>query len=871
MIRSTFGAFTTAKLAMTASQKGFQVTGQNIANINTTGYTRQRLDQMSLNIGNNSNQYSSEFSAGVGNGVLVTGLSQIRDPYLDRRFRTEISRVGEQDNKLSALEDLERIFDEVGKVDNGGGIHNQIGEVISMLQKLSNEIGNKEFDSMVKSSSEVLTKLFNQYSSQIDTLRKNLEGDLTDIEVPEVNSIMKSIAELNKSIKNAQIGGDSCLELIDQRNTLIDDLASYVNIDVKYKPIKISDGLTYDELSISLVDGDYTKEDYLLVNDEKYAEFDLQKVGDKWQVGLTVAPNDKKTTETISYGQDKNLTVDNVKFINDIIGNIKELNTRIDNGDNTQETADLLANYMNKLKKYNGITVQDSKHIYLDNPNNPSDTSKPHILIEENKTGILSNPVLDSDGNLKVDLNITTEAMGNYTYDKSKNLTSKDFEKINQTIASIQKLNEAMSKGDQTTETATKMNELLDVLRTYSPTITVTDRNKITMENPADATKPITLIENANGVNKTGVFGRAIVDADGNAKVSCVVTTSTPSSLTYNNFNNRTLKQINTLASQIYDLNKKIAETPASDTATLNSLKSQLDQSLNNLQAIKDKNSSYSGLQISGQGSGVGKVTFMSDGTSYPLVDGDITGSLTSLKTNEDGSFALKYSSTKFDTNLSQPNANNLLITGSLKSALEMLNCNGEFDATPNSPKGLGYYTKMLDSLASTFAKAMNTANDPNNVGGKDLFTSNDGNPITAGNISVVKDWPGITASTDATNPKQDNTNIEKMISMLNGDIKFEHPIPGNLDLFEGTFQECFVNIGDVLSLDIKSTKEMLTNYTSVAATISDSRDNVSGVSLDEEGMNLLQYQKSFTAAARLMTTLDEALDTLLNMGVVGR
>ena len=64
----------------------------------------------------------------------------------------------------------------------------------------------------------------------------------------------------------------------------------------------------------------------------------------------------------------------------------------------------------------------------------------------------------------------------------------------------------------------------------------------------------------------------------------------------------------------------------------------------------------------------------------------------------------------------------------------------------------------------------------------------------------------------------------------------------------------------------------MLTNQISVLNQTSNSRDGVSGVQLDEEGMNLLHYNQSYTAAARLMTTLDEALDVLINKtGVVGR
>ena len=72
--------------------------------------------------------------------------------------------------------------------------------------------------------------------------------------------------------------------------------------------------------------------------------------------------------------------------------------------------------------------------------------------------------------------------------------------------------------------------------------------------------------------------------------------------------------------------------------------------------------------------------------------------------------------------------------------------------------------------------------------------------------------------------------------------------------------------------MDIRSSTVLTTNYITVANDIANSRDSVSGVSMDEEGISILQYQKSYNAAARLMTALDEALETVINnMGLVGR
>ena len=75
-----------------------------------------------------------------------------------------------------------------------------------------------------------------------------------------------------------------------------------------------------------------------------------------------------------------------------------------------------------------------------------------------------------------------------------------------------------------------------------------------------------------------------------------------------------------------------------------------------------------------------------------------------------------------------------------------------------------------------------------------------------------------------------------------------------------------------MLAEDGKSTLEKLENYSAAAQDLAVSRGSVSGVDLNDEAMNLMQYQKSYSAACRLMTTLDELLDKLINgTGIAGR
>ncbi|MDO4711402.1 MAG: flagellar basal body rod C-terminal domain-containing protein [Peptostreptococcaceae bacterium] len=271
-MRSTFAGFTTARLALRASQKALDVTGQNIANINKDGYTRQRLDLVSLSVGSGTDRYKSEHSVHVGNGVLTSGLSQIRDPFLDIRFRNEIAHVGGQEQKQNILKDLENIFDEVSKK----GIQEQVSDMMTMLQKLSGEVGNKEFDHMVKASAGVLTKMFNQYANQLEVAKNDQEFNLRKVEIPKLNDILKNIKNLNETIKANHIHGNPALELLDQRNSLIDELASYVNIDVKTDRQFLTndpDGKFVEVLQIKIK---HPQGDLWLIDDNKATQFKLQ-------------------------------------------------------------------------------------------------------------------------------------------------------------------------------------------------------------------------------------------------------------------------------------------------------------------------------------------------------------------------------------------------------------------------------------------------------------------------------------------------------------------------------------------------------------------------------------------------------------------
>ena len=164
------------------------------------------------------------------------------------------------------------------------------------------------------------------------------------------------------------------------------------------------------------------------------------------------------------------------------------------------------------------------------------------------------------------------------------------------------------------------------------------------------------------------------------------------------------------------------------------------------------------------------------------------------------------------------------------------------------------------------------------------LFETSDGSAeFTASNIKIASGWAngsyGIRPSNNYVTVDKEtgstaNENVLNMVKLLEKNISFSAPnsAGNNITFYKGSFHDCFANIEATLGIDYKSAQTMLANQISVLNQTSNSRDAVSGVQLDEEGMDLLHYNQSYSAAARFLTTLDEALDKLINgTGVVGR
>lgn len=248
-MRSTFLGLETARKGLTVSQKGLDVTGQNITNANTEGYTRQRIDVVSVS-SNIDARYRTTQAGMSGQGVLVSDVSQIRDQQLDGRYRSELAEQSYYEQTLTILDDLEGVLNEIE-----GGIKPSLQDLVSSLQDFSMNPNQAVNANIVLSKTKSVIQMFNQYAEELNGLKAQSISDLS-VDVNDVNTTLSKIQGLNDSISKAFLEGkqNAVNELMDQRNLLVDHLATFGNIKVTAQ----SDGQIQIHMHDQLIlDGDY--------------------------------------------------------------------------------------------------------------------------------------------------------------------------------------------------------------------------------------------------------------------------------------------------------------------------------------------------------------------------------------------------------------------------------------------------------------------------------------------------------------------------------------------------------------------------------------------------------------------------------------
>ncbi len=218
---SIFTAMETGKRAIIAQQTALQVTGHNIANAGTTGYTRQVA---------NLETTSPYMTQGVlvGTGVEVSDIGRIRDELLDVQIRSETSEEVYWSTTADALSQIETILSE--PTDESLG--NLIDSYWQAWEDLANDPSSEATRTVLAQTAAALADTFNSVYNQLSNLADDLNATL-EARVTEINTIAGEIASLNKQILQIDLAGMDANDLMDQRDVLLDELSTLVDYDYK--------------------------------------------------------------------------------------------------------------------------------------------------------------------------------------------------------------------------------------------------------------------------------------------------------------------------------------------------------------------------------------------------------------------------------------------------------------------------------------------------------------------------------------------------------------------------------------------------------------------------------------------------------------
>ena len=218
--------------ALQAHQVALQVTSHNIANANTDGYSRQRVELENV----------PGVVGGLGTGTDAKAIVRQRDALLDAQVRVEQQVLGRWEAIERASTGLEAIFNEpvgagsseAGTIFNepsGLGLSGSLSRFWNAWQDLANVPESGAARAAVRQEADFLVTTMHQFSQQLNDSRAGLDDEVVR-EVEQINEILDQLAAINGELPRASFIGGTSADLEDERDRLLEDLSSKVDISV---------------------------------------------------------------------------------------------------------------------------------------------------------------------------------------------------------------------------------------------------------------------------------------------------------------------------------------------------------------------------------------------------------------------------------------------------------------------------------------------------------------------------------------------------------------------------------------------------------------------------------------------------------------
>ena len=219
---SSFSGLNTAASGLLAHKRSIDVIGQNIANVNTPGYTRRSVILEAANSHQIASRYDTDFNWN-NLGVDVAGVNRIRDAFLDTRARNEAQKSAGADRLAGILGSIEGVFPEPSDTAVGA----QLASFWNAFSEAANNPTSLPARTAVLTQASSLVSTFQKASADLTAQHTELTTQLS-LSVGQVNDLSRRIAELNAQVRSGNVAGMDTGDLEDRRDVLVDQLTSLV-------------------------------------------------------------------------------------------------------------------------------------------------------------------------------------------------------------------------------------------------------------------------------------------------------------------------------------------------------------------------------------------------------------------------------------------------------------------------------------------------------------------------------------------------------------------------------------------------------------------------------------------------------------------
>lgn len=226
---SQFFGLNIAYTGLLASNAALNTTSNNIANVQTEGYSRQQVDQQAAGPLRIFQTYGC-----AGAGVETLAIERVRDEFYDTKYWDNNAKVGEYNMKQYYMKQIETYFEDDGKNAGFKTVFDQF--MITGIEELMKDPNSATAKSQFVGYAGALAEYFNGLAGNMEALQKDVNQEIK-LKVDEINSLAGEIATLNKQINTIELAGSKANELRDRRALLLDQLSEIVDVDVKEVPV----------------------------------------------------------------------------------------------------------------------------------------------------------------------------------------------------------------------------------------------------------------------------------------------------------------------------------------------------------------------------------------------------------------------------------------------------------------------------------------------------------------------------------------------------------------------------------------------------------------------------------------------------------